>query len=246
MEFDLKSSKSFFLEAFIQHRNSTETPDIFVEYYPYVNTNHTIRFRGNAIKVRISDTFKTAPAEIHSALAHILIAKLLRKRIPNEKLRQYQAYIRTGEFLETAYEKKRTKGRKLLSSPIGQRFNLEELFSKLNREYFGGSLEKPDLSWSQHPTFRRLGHHDPAHNAIVISRSLDAGGVPQYVTEFVMYHEMLHLKHPVIFRNGRRYSHTSAFRKDEVLFEFYEEAENWIERNAGNLKKYAKRKRRTR
>ncbi len=243
MEFDLKSSKIFFEEAFAKYRKTDETPDILVEYYPYVNTNHTIRFRENEIKVRISDTFRSAPAEIHHALAYILVAKLLRKRIPEEKFREYQSYIRTGEFLETAYERKRAKGRKMLSSPIGQRFDLEEMFSKLNGQYFEGSLEQPELSWSQRPTFRRLGHHDPAHNVIVISRSLDAGGVPQYVTEFVVYHEMLHLKHPVVFRNGRRYSHTAAFRRDEERFEFYEEAEDWIERNAGNLRKYAKRKR---
>jgi hypothetical protein len=54
---------------------------------------------------------------------------------------------------------------------------------------------------------------------------------------------MLHIKHPQVFKNGRRYVHTAAFRKDERDFELYEAAEAWIEENARKLKRFAVRNR---
>jgi hypothetical protein len=52
---------------------------------------------------------------------------------------------------------------------------------------------------------------------------------------------MLHIKHPTEHRNGRRYNHTPAFRRDEENFAYFEEAERWIEENVGSLKKEIKK-----
>ena len=60
------------------------------------------------------------------------------------------------------------------------------------------------------------------------------------MVEYVVYHEMLHIKHPTRFTNGRRYNHTPDFKRDEEEFAFFEEAEKWIEKNVGALKKKAK------
>jgi hypothetical protein len=85
------------------------------------------------------------------------------------------------------------------------------------------------LSWSTRRTKRILGHYDASHDCIVISRSLDSINVPAHVVEFVLYHEMLHIKHPTKISNGRRRMHTPDFRADEQEFAFYKEAEKWIE-----------------
>ena len=50
--------------------------------------------------------------------------------------------------------------------------------------------------------------------------------------EYILYHEMLHIKHPARLINGRRYYHTSAFRQDERRFPHYEQAQRWLERLA--------------
>ena len=47
---------------------------------------------------------------------------------------------------------------------------------------------------------------------------------------------MLHIKHPTVHHNGRRYNHTPIFRRDEENFAYFEEAEKWIEQNVRNLK----------
>ena len=45
-----------------------------------------------------------------------------------------------------------------------------------------------------------LGHFDPSHNAIIISRIFDEPKAPKLALEYVMFHEMLHLRYPVDHR----------------------------------------------
>ncbi|MFN2392949.1 MAG: SprT-like domain-containing protein, partial [Pyrinomonadaceae bacterium] len=121
-------------------------------------------------------------------------------------------------------------------------YDLHEIFNRLNQTYFQNSISKPTLTWSQRQTFRILGHHDSTHETIVISKSLDDKKVPPFVVEFVVFHEMLHIFHPTVHRNNRRYNHTRQFRLDEKKFIRFEEAENWIEQNVKNLKRKVRRK----
>jgi predicted metal-dependent hydrolase len=73
-----------------------------------------------------------------------------------------------------------------------------------------------------------LGHYDPAHHAIVLSRALDRSKVPAYVVEYVLYHEMLHLKHPVEYRSERRCVHSAAFKAEERRFPEFERANRFL------------------
>ncbi len=73
-----------------------------------------------------------------------------------------------------------------------------------------------------------LGHYDPAHNAIIISRVFDHFRVPRYAVEYIVYHEMLHLKHPVKMKGGRRCVHSAEFRTEENLFPRLGEAKRFL------------------
>ena len=86
------------------------------------------------------------------------------------------------------------------------------MFAGLNARYFAGRLERPLLSWSQRRTGRVLGHHDHVHGAIIISRTLDSERVPRFVVEYVLYHEMLHVKHPPRAAGSRTVYHSRQFR----------------------------------
>jgi predicted metal-dependent hydrolase len=86
-------------------------------------------------------------------------------------------------------------------------------------------MARPDVGWSRQASRTMLGHYDPSHNAIVISRILDRPGTPRLAVEYVMYHEMLHLKHPAEHRGARRCVHTRAFKTEEKLFEKFREAQ---------------------
>lgn len=232
----------FYEEAFRAFNGKRMMPEIDVRFYPYIGINHTIRVREGRVFVRIAEICREMPPIGHQALAFILVAKLLRKKVPQHAREIYSRFIKTQEIREKAAENKRARGRKVVSTHKGVVYDLRKIFERLNRDYFRGSIPVPVLSWSARKTYRILGHHDSTHETIIISRSLDAYDVPKYVVEYVVFHEMLHIHHPTQHRDGRRYNHTPQFRKDERKFAYFEEAERWIERNVRKLKKNAKRK----
>jgi len=86
------------------------------------------------------------------------------------------------------------------------------------------------MTWSRDQARNSLGHYDPAHNAIVVSRVFDDRRVPRYAVEYIVYHEMLHLKHPVRLRGSRRCVHSAEFQSEEKLFPLLEQAKLFLRR----------------
>jgi predicted metal-dependent hydrolase len=64
----------------------------------------------------------------------------------------------------------------------------------------------------------------------VVSRVFDRPSGPRYAIEYLLYHEMLHLKHPVTRRGLRRCVHSHAFKAEEKLFPQLKEALAFIKR----------------
>lgn len=233
--------KELYVEAFGWFDPKRPKAPIHVSFYPYIGINHTIRVREGEVYVRIGEICREMPLACHKGLAYILVGKLLRKKIPAGAREVYSAYVKSDAIRERASVSKRARGRKVVTTSKGVVYDLDEIFAALNASYFGGALPKPALTWSATKTYRILGHHDATHEHVAISRSLDSHDVPRYVVEYVVYHEMLHIHHPTKHINGRRYNHTAAFKRDEEKFEYFDEAERWIERNVRRLKKAAKR-----
>lgn len=239
---DVSAIRDQYREAFEALNKNRKAPEIDVRFYPYIGINHTIRVREGKVFVRIAEVCRNMPPLGQQALAYILVAKLLRKRVPKNARDVYSGFIKTAEMREQVTENKRSRGRKVVSTDRGEFFDLSAVFDELNGVYFRGVLPKPVLTWSARKTYRILGHHDATHDTIVVSKSLDARDVPRYVVEYIVFHEMLHIHHPTVHHNGRRYNHTPAFRRDEEKFAYFEEAEKWIERNVRKLKRNARKK----
>ena len=115
-------------------------------------------------------------------------------------------------------------------NPQGQYYDLNLLFEKINSQYFDNSLNKPRLSWSQSLTRRKFGHYEPHKDRVVISLSLDNQNTPSFVPEFILYHELLHKYCGEKWVNGKRRVHTPEFKKLEQQFEFYQNAEAWLQK----------------
>jgi hypothetical protein len=203
-------------------------PQFSVEFYPFAGINNTIRLRGERVLVRLSDVLEGAPEPVLYAIAHILIAKLYRKPIEASENGRYRRHISSRPVREIAERIRTLRGRKRIESAQGRHYDLDEIFEDLNRRFFYGLLARPRMTWSGHDARNSLGHYDPAHNAIVISRAFDSPRVPRYAVEYIVYHEMLHLKHPVKMRGTRRCVHPRAFQDDEKLFPELENAKAFL------------------
>ena len=118
----------------------------------------------------------------------------------------------------------------------GVHHDLRASFDRTNTRYFGGDLARPRLTWSRTFTGRKFGHCDPIRDTVMISSTLDHADVPAFVVDFVMYHELLHKKLGVDWRNGRQAVHTPEFKAQERHFEQYVEAEAALKRLAVMLR----------
>jgi predicted metal-dependent hydrolase len=223
----LEFIKNFYKEAFEQP-GRLKAPEIDVRFYPYIGLHHTIRMRGGTAYVRLAELMADAPLAIQRALAFILVSKLMRRKVPKGADQMYRDYTTQEHIRDAAEESRKKRGRKMIGSAQGKIYDLEEMFETINEKYFNGEIEKPVLTWSQKKTYSILGHHDPTHSTIVISKSLDSANVPRFVAEYILYHEILHIKHPIEMINGRQRKHSPAFKKDEKKFDGYAQAERWL------------------
>jgi hypothetical protein len=193
-------------------------PEFHVEFFPFANVNNTVRLREGRVKARLSDMLQGAPTAVLRAIAHILLAKMYRKPIARVEAQRYRRYVTSHALLSRAEQVRSLRGRKQIASARGKVYDLDAIFDELNMRYFWGLLARPEMTWSRNHARASLGHYDPAHNAIVVSRVFDSPRVPRYAVEYIVFHEMLHLKHPVKVRNGRRCVHPREFQEEEKLF----------------------------
>lgn len=217
-----------FQQTYRELRPRSPLPELQVEFFSFANVNNTIRLRDGRLLVRVSDLLEGAPVYVLEAIAHILLAKMYRKPVNRAHASRYRRYVSSQHMTQKAHLVRQVRGRKQISSPRGRAYNLDAIFEELNVRFFHGLLARPQMTWSSEKARNRLGHYDPAHNAIVISRVFDHPRVPRYVVEYIVYHEMLHLKHPVRLKGSRRCVHSSEFQAEEREFPQLDAAKKYL------------------
>ncbi len=221
------------LTPILQHayrdlRPRAPMPEFRAEFFPFANINNTIRLRDGIVKVRVSDLLEGAPDDVLYAITHILLAKLYRKPIDAALAGRYRRHCGRRDLSAKAHLVRQLRGRKRIDSARGRVYDLEAIFDELNSRFFHGLLARPQMTWSRDHARNALGHYDPAHNAIVVSRVFDRAQVPRYAVEYLVYHEMLHLKYPVRLRGSRRCVHPPQFQAEETLFPQLAEAKRFL------------------
>jgi len=154
-------------------RPRTPLPDIHATFHRFANINNTIRIREGRVYARISDLLEGAPDDVIAAIAHILLAKLYRKPIEPSQAARYRKHVSSQGMAAKAHLIRTMRGRKHLLGARGEVYDLHELFDDLNRRFFHGLLGRPEMTWSREQARNSLGHYDPAHNTIVVSRIFD-------------------------------------------------------------------------
>jgi len=217
-----------FERCYRELRPRAPMPEFHVTFYHFTNINNTIRLRENRIFVRLSDLLEGSPESVLHAIAHILLAKLYRKPIEPAHAVRYRRYVSSHDLAAKAHLIRQLRGRKKILGAKGRHYDLDVIFEDLNQKYFYGLMARPLMTWSDHESRQSLGHYDPAHNTIVVSRVFDRAQVPRYAVDYLVYHEMLHLKHPVKLRGSRRCVHSREFLAEEKLFPHLERAKAFL------------------
>jgi hypothetical protein len=204
-----------------------------VSFYPYAGGGSTVREREGRLRFRLADQMQGAPDLVLEGVVGVLLCRYLGlpdSRADAAAVRAYRAFLNDGRNAGPAPAGRR--GRKHID-PVGAHRSLLESYLRVSLD-LGLTLPKvPTLSWSKTVSRHRFGHWDPDHDAVVISQVLDDPDVPEFVLDYVLYHELLHILHPVKMGSGtKRIVHSAAFKRDERRFPRWKEGEEWIRRLA--------------
>jgi hypothetical protein len=207
-------------------------PRFRVEFYAYSSLVLTIRRREEVVYVRFSDLLRRAPLAVLEGAAALLLARVYRRKAPRALVECYLEYARSDRTRTRMNRMRRRRVRLVASSPRGKHFDLERLFDELNKNYFAGGLERPHIGWSTRNWRRQFGCYDPGPNQILLNRRMDRPGVPQFAVEYVLFHEMLHVKHPTRRSGCSLVSHSRNFRAEEQRFAEFDRARRVLDRLA--------------
>lgn len=185
------------------------------------------RHPSNLITIQFSEGFIRADDFL---LEIIIKSALLGKNKINDDQQNIRKFSITDEYCDVILELDLIADIDSEKSR-GNYYDLEQLFAKINREYFDNKMTKPRLAWNQMLTKRKLGHYERTRDRVVISRTLDRQNVPRMIVELVLYHELLHKHLGVQLVNGKFRAHTPEFRRSEQKFQHYQAAMKWIENN---------------
>ncbi len=181
-----------------------------------------IQGKGPQIQITAQESLITAPDSVFIALLETALGKSTqtnRQRIRDHTFSPaYQSARENLEYLNVP------KG----SSAKGSVHDLRESFKRVNLAFFNEQLPEPHLVWNKQITVRKFGHYQWDTDTVMVSRTLDQRGVPEFVLDYVMYHELLHKKLGARLVNSRRMVHTSFFREQEAKYPKLAEAQRYL------------------
>jgi len=220
-----------FARVFRRLRLGAPEPSFRVDFVPYAGLRSKILLPDSRYAaVRLSDVLAGAPVLALEALAEILLSRLFGLPPSREARDCYQAFVMRPTLRRRSEEARRARGFKKLLPARGSHFNLREIFEQLNEKYFSSRLAVERVGWSRNASKSILGHYDSAHHTITISRWFDQPSVPRCLVEYLMFHEMLHIEHPVHRSGHRRVVHSAEFLRAERKFPQYAEAKRHLKR----------------
>lgn len=194
------------------------------------NTMISIRRREGSLFLSIHRIFLKAPPNVMQALLQDI--KRARPKI-SQVVKEFIDSTRQERDYSELIDESRLQQK-------GVVHDLQAIYNRLNRRYFADELKLSITYFGEHKKRVRsrcsLGLYYDSLKLIKIHRLLDNETVPEYVIEFIVYHEMVHAVRPSTRdETGRRSIHHASFKEMEKEFHEYESANLWIKKNRANF-----------
>jgi hypothetical protein len=218
-----ETPEEIYARVFRELKPRTPVPELHVEFCRFANADSFIRLENGSLRVRISDLLAAAPAPVMEALAYILLGKLYRKPVARLYNHRYRLYLNRRDMRRQAHLVRQIRGRKFVSGPAGTIYNLEEIFERLNRQFFDGLLGMPRLAQCHYhqPDFRSAGPPGAGVRIRDVSRNVTfaISGGPQWGTEAGAYEGISRCgkEIPAIQRSQRHVKAAIAVDSNEPL-----------------------------
>jgi len=198
---------------------------VHAEFIPTKDFKISWKTIGKELKVYVSDYISDAPSEVLIGLSETILDIV--KRQPYRYEKTYLDWITSDEFIIKSRQTYIRRSKNLARTPEGRERNLTDSLDKLLESGIltGKDLDNSFFTWTSRPNYRKVGYCSPMMRLVAVSSALDTLTVPDYVVDYVVYHESLHLRQG--YRPGKR-AHDVSFRNAEKEFPDYKKAEVYL------------------
>lgn len=175
---------------------------------------------------KVSDYLADAPPEVIEGLADTLFAKISCDG-DEEFSEELCRWVTSPEFVKYKQPVYIRRSRNLTRSPQGEHRSLRDSYERLKK--MGLAEDDPELflSWTKEPNVRKVGYCSVLMKVIAVSSVLDNPEIPEFVADFVLYHELCHI---LLGFDPSSEKHEKGFAELEARFPRRKEAEDWLRR----------------
>ncbi|MEI6797157.1 MAG: M48 family metallopeptidase [Methanomassiliicoccales archaeon] len=198
-------------------------------YHPFKEFKTTWMRSGVTAEFKVSDYMRGADPALLEEFAQCLLGRICLKGHKERYTEPLREYLKSETFVSRNRPLYLARSRNLAYSMRGRAHDLRESYDRLLSSGLIAPVPNTYMTWTSRPNKQRLGYCSMLMRTIAISSNLDKAEVPAFVADYVLYHELLHMKTGMTF-SGRY--HDDAFRAMERRFPRWQEAEGWLTRLA--------------
>ena len=175
---------------------------------------------------QVSDYLVDAPREVIEGLARTLMSKIAgSEQIPySDDMCQW---VKSNEFVKLKQPIYVRRSRDLAKTHEGRVRDLDEAFQRLKVLGLVEDDIRMFMTWTKEPNMKKAGRFSVLMRVLVISSVLDTEEIPEFVLDYVLYHEYMQMMQGLRFF-GRECDCDPV--ESESLYPRSKEAEDWLER----------------
>jgi len=178
------------------------------------------------IEFEVSDYMKDAPMEVLKGVAETIFSRITR-RSSNAYSDAMIEWMTSDDFVRKKQRFYLKRSKNLKKTHVGEHRDLNASYKRLIDMGLVSRDENLLISWTKQPNVKRIGYCSVLMKVIAISSVFDTQTIPEFVTDFVLYHELIHLGKGFDPFDQR---HGVDFKALEDLHPSRKEAEDWLKR----------------
>jgi len=188
-----------------------------------MHLHYAYRITREGIEIELSDYLENAPISVLNDECEAIVAWSRGRRYVQPK--SLSDYIRTDDFIVGNRPTYLKRARSYTMSQQGCSRNLIDSVERLMDMdlVFDTDIGNSYFTWALHMAKYRFGQCNQTFRVVSVNPVLDSPDVPENILDYVVYHEILHLRQDTS-KNHR--PHNAQFRNWEHMYPGYDEIED--------------------
>jgi predicted metal-dependent hydrolase len=173
----------------------------------------------------VSDYLRNADQDVIEGIARTIFSRISGRKMESQKT--MEEWLTNDEFSKMNRPTYLRRSRNLTKSAKGKVRDLTESYNRLVEQNIIPQMDDVAFTWTKEPNIRRIGYCSILMKVIAISSIFDTETIPEFVLDYVVYHEMLHM-----MRGFDPFGklHDAEFQKEERKYPLMKESEEWLKR----------------